>query len=539
MPWRGAEYEGEFPTLGWQVGQWIEEHCVIPDGEDAGRPYLLTDEMWKFLAHHYRLRLDAREATWQTAWAYTRSMLVRPQKWGKSPFVAAMISAEAVAPVLFSGWDAAGEPVARPWPTAIIQVTASTEDQTDNVYKALRPMIDLGPLADVIPDTGETRINLQGGGWIEPVTSKALSRLGARVTFVPQDEPGTWPGGSSLQKMADTQYRGLAGTGGRAALITNGWDLAENSVAQQLAESLDPNVYVDHVKAPEHLKYTVKADRQRIHRIVYGDSAIKLDKDGRRLSGWVNLERIELEAAPMVKRDPSQAERFFGNRTPTGSGAWMPDGVWDARAELRAIAPGTRVCLGFDGSDANDWTGIRLETEDFFQFTPTDGLDRPCVWNPLDKERCPEGRVPRLEVMAAFDHIFATYKVVRAYLDPPLWQTEVNVLQGKFGDRVAIEWPTYRIKPMHAALERFRDDVVNDTSRFSHDGDPETSMHVRNAIRRARSGETYIIGKPSDHQKIDLAMSSTLAHEAVSDAIAAGDFDKTPAVSISRTFFGF
>lgn len=536
MPWRGSEYEGEFPTLGWQVGSWIEEHCVIPDGEDAGRPYLLTDEMWRFLAHHYRLRPEAREATWQTAWQYTRSMLVRPQKWGKSPFVAAMIAAEAVAPVVFAGWDAVGEPVARPWPTAIIQVTASTEDQTDNVYKALRPMIDMGPLADLIPDTGETRINLSGGGWIEPVTSKALSRLGARVTFVPQDEPGTWPGGSSLQKMADTQYRGLAGTGGRAALITNGWDLAENSVAQQLAESNDEHVFIDHTKAPEHLKYTVKADRQRIHRIVYGDSAIKLDHAGNRVSGWVNLDRIELEAAPMVKRDPNQAERFFGNRTPTGSGAWMPDGAWDRRLSARTRPSGGPVCLGFDGSDANDWTGIRLETKDFHQFTPLDALGRLCIWNP---STFPERRIPRLEVMAAFEHIFRTYNVVRAYLDPPLWQTEVNLLQGKYGDRVVIEWPTYRIKPMHAALERFRTDVVNDDSDFTHDADADTELHIRNAIVRARAGETYIIGKPADHQKIDLAMSSTLAHEAVSDAIAGGDFDKNATVAISRTFYGF
>jgi hypothetical protein len=60
MPWREPEYPGEFPTLGWLVGEWIETHCVIPDREHGGEPYKLTDEMWVFLAHHYRLRLDAR-----------------------------------------------------------------------------------------------------------------------------------------------------------------------------------------------------------------------------------------------------------------------------------------------------------------------------------------------------------------------------------------------------------------------------------------------------------------------------------------------
>ena len=173
MPWRGPEYEGEFPSLGWAVAEWIEAHCVVPDREDAGAPFLLSDEQLTFLVHHYRLKPDATQARWQTAWKHTRSLLVKPQKWGKAPITSAMICAEAVGDVLFAGWDANGEPVARPWPTPIIQVTAYSEDQTDNIWKVLLPMIQTGPLADVIPDTGETRINLPGQGWVEPVTSKA------------------------------------------------------------------------------------------------------------------------------------------------------------------------------------------------------------------------------------------------------------------------------------------------------------------------------------------------------------------------------
>ncbi len=533
MPWRGPEYEGEFPSLGWSIGEWIEEHCVIPDGDLAGQPYMLTDEMWTFLVKHYRLHEGAREHSWQTAWHYTKSMLVRPQKWGKSPFVAAMICAEAVGDVIFAGWDANGEPVARPWPTAIIQVTASTEDQTDNVYKALRPMIDTGPLTDLIPDTGETRINLPGAGWIEPVTSKALSRLGARVTFVPQDEPGTWPGGSQLEKMADTQYRGLAGTGGRPVLITNGWDLAENSVAQQLAESNEPDVLVDHTKAPEHLSYTNKVDRQKIHRIVYGDSALKLDRGGNRVTGWVNLDRIEAEASKLVKKDPNQAARFFGNIPSMGSGSWLQPGQYSDRVVVRERPKSGPVCLGFDGSDVDDWSAIRLSTFDFHKFTPVDHLGRRTIWNPA----LTGGKIPRLEVMAAFEYVFQTYDVVRAYLDPPLWASEVNFLQGKYGDRVVFEWPTYRIKPMHAALERLKTDIINPTSGLSFDADPDADIHYRNAVMRARAGQTYILGKPADNQKIDIVMSDALAHEAVNDAIAANDLGRRKTSQISTTFY--
>lgn len=327
MPWRGPEEPGEVPTLGYQCGEWIEANCVVPDGDLLGAPYKLTDEMWLFLAHHYRIRDGAAGDRPGSAFHHRRSQLVRPQKWGKSPYSAALVCAEALGPVLFDGWDAAGEPVGRPWPTPLIQITAASEDQTDNVYRALVPMIEYGPLADVIPDTGETRINLPGGGRIDPVTSQARSRLGQRVTFVVQDETGTWTKANGGQLLADTQRRGLAGMGGRAIETTNAWDPAQNSVAQQTHDSSSLDVYRDHSLAPADLSYKNKAERHKIHKIVYGDS------------WWVDLARIDAEAAELVERDPQQAERFFGNRIVQGVGAWLPEGLWESSERLRLAVP--------------------------------------------------------------------------------------------------------------------------------------------------------------------------------------------------------
>ncbi len=45
MRWRGARFEGEFPTLGIAVGNWVQRNCVIPDGVHQGEPFLLTEEM--------------------------------------------------------------------------------------------------------------------------------------------------------------------------------------------------------------------------------------------------------------------------------------------------------------------------------------------------------------------------------------------------------------------------------------------------------------------------------------------------------------
>lgn len=317
MPWRGAEEPGEVPTLGYQVGEWIEAHCVVPDGEIGGEPYTLTDEMWTFLAHHYRLNEKAREGQLATAFHYRRSILVRPQKWGKGPLTAAIICAEAIGPTVFAGWDANGEPVAKPRPTPRIQIAATTDDQTANVYGHLVPMIQRGPLADLIPDAGLTRVLLPGGGIVEPVTSKATSRLGAPISFAVMDETGLWTAANKGHDLAKTLRRGLAGMGGRSIETTNAWNPAELSSAQMAFESKVPDIYRDYRRPPASLSYANKAERRKIHRAAYGDS------------WWVDLDGIEAEAAEILESDPANAERFFGNRVVAGSSSWLPRGLWE------------------------------------------------------------------------------------------------------------------------------------------------------------------------------------------------------------------
>lgn len=511
MPWRGPEYPGEFPSLGWLIGEWIEEHCVIPDNDHIGEPYLLTDEMWTFLVWHYRLKPDADQERWQSAWAFRRSQLVRPQKWGKGPLSAAMICAEAVGPVRFAGWSADGEPVGREWATPWIQVTATSEDQTDNVYRALRPMIDEGPLADFIPDTGDTRINVGRNGLIEPVTSSGRARLGQRITFSVQDETHCWLEANGGWRLAETQRRNLSGTGGRALETTNAWDPSEQSVAQRTAESRARDVYRDH-RVPPRPSLNNKQERRKALRISYGDSM------GR--GKWVDMDRIDGEAVEIAEKDPGQAIRFYWNIPDAGQGAWLDGEKWDARKAKapRVVGPGTAVVGALDGSDVDDWTAIRLETEDGYQFTPTYGPDRkPCVWDPAEHG----GQVPRLEVRAAFHEIMATFRVVRFYIDPPYWETEADEFAAEFGEKRVVRFETYRPVQMHAACERLVTDVVKAESGFTHDGCDITKLHVRNARKSARPSGRYVLKKASPSQKIDCAVTAVICHEAAGDVTAA------------------
>lgn len=179
---------------------------------------------------------------------------------------------------------------------------------------------------------------------------------------------------------------------------------------------------------------------------------------------------------------------------------------------------GTQICLGFDGSDSDDWTVIQAETRDGFSFTPMYGPDaRPTIWNPAEWN----GQIPRHEVKAAVDELLTRYRIRLAYCDPPDWRTEIwewDQMAG--GTGVFMEWATYRAQPMFAATKRFETDLAQ--LRIRHDGCPLATLAVRNAKKVARPNQRYMLGKPTQHQKIDPAMGRILAHEACADAFSAG-----------------
>lgn len=562
-----AEFVVDFPTLGDLGDAWITRHCRVPDGFTRGRAFEMAD--WQFWCHanRYRIRPDAyfvppelvgpdNPPVLNQAFFYQQTLVVAPQKTGKGPFSASQVAFEAAGPSVFAGWAEGGEvyscaengcpcgwedapdafvyekgdAMGMRHPSPLIQITANSAEQADNIYKPLRAMINLGPLRHLLA-VREGFIRILGLSdqddldRIDVVTSSARSRLGNPISDAEQDEAGLYTKSNKMVDVADTQARGAAGMGGRTHLTTNAWDPSENSYAQMIFEAQEPDVFIfyrDPDKAlrgddGKPLDYKKVADRRRIHEYAYEGS------------WWVNLDSIEALARKLMKRDPEQAERFFGNRLVAGHGKWLEDGQWEAKAVPgRTLPKRAPVTGGFDGSNNDDYTGIRLELlPDLFQFTPTYGPDeRKTLWNPADWG----GQIPRGEVMVAWREIAKRFDMVRVYLDPFLYDSEIDSLAAEFGDDVFVKWATNRPVPMHAALERLKVDLDNDDSDFTHDGDEEVRTHMRNArirpttVDKTSGVKRYVIGKPfgEDHRKIDYAMSSVLAHEAAMDALASG-----------------
>lgn len=546
-----SEFLVDFPTLGDLADGWITKHCRVPDGFTRGKPLAMSDWQFWCTANRYRIRPDAvfvhpddvgpdDPPVLNQAFVYRQTLVVAPQKTGKGPWSAAQVAFEACGPSVFAGWAVegdvyrctdhgcpcgweyaylAGEPKGMRHPSPLIQITATSEDQADNIYRPLRAMIKLGPLRELLAvREGFIRIlGLSGDDdldRIDVVTASANSRLGNPISDAEQDEVGLYTKQNRMINVAETQRRGAAGMGGRTHATTNAWDPAANSYAQQVFESGSDDIFVfyrnpDDVLRGSNgkpLRYSVKADRQKIHEYVYAGS------------WWVNLDSIEAEAAELMKTDPAQAERFFGNRLVQGSGAFIPDGLWLERTADRE--PTNRIVLGFDGSTSGDWTAIRAEDETGLRFTPTYVVgdeERPTVWDP---KRWPGGKIPRAEVRAAVEQIFARYDVARMYCDPKDWRTEIDEWATARGDDVVVEWPTYKIDRMWQALNRYITDLSEGAT--VHTEDKTAATHAANAIMLAKPGDKYILGKPADHQKIDVLMTDVLAHEAAADQRAEG-----------------
>lgn len=543
-------YVVDFPTL-WVVPAWVERHCIIPDGFRKGRPFRMYDWQLWCTANHYRVKPAAQQEPEflagdpdaipirSAAFHNRRSQVIAPQKTGKGPWSATIVCAEAVGPALFYDWardgDAfvcadhgcgcgweydyrPGEAMGHPWPTPLIQLLATSEDQVDNVYRPLQAMCRGERLKDRMK-VREGFIRIVGGDGdpdmnrIDVVTSSAQSRLGNPINFCLQDETQLYNATNKLIKVAETMRRGAAAMGGRSMETTNCYDPSEQSVAQRTHESRREDIFKFYEPPPAGFKYQVKAERARIHAYNYSGSP-HADRHG-----------IEAEAAELLEKDPGQAERFFGNRIVAGLGTWLDvDNKWEPLADRgRRVRLGSAIVAALDGSDVDDWTGIRAQTRDGHQFTPRYGPDRqPMIWDPAEFG----GQVPRLEVRAAFHELMTTYDVVRVYIDPPYWETETDDWAEEFGEKRVIRFETYRPVQMHAACERFLTDVSKVDTSFSHDGCPITKLHLGNARKAARPSNRYVLAKASPGQKIDLGVTSVICNEAANDVTNANLWPK-------------
>lgn len=465
MPWRGPEVKGEFPTLGYLAAEWIEATLPIADGPLAGQPLRLYDEQLRHLLWRYRLDAAATEADGNDAFQFGGSMIVRGQKWGKDPLLAAINLFHAYGPCDFAGWDAAGEPVGRPVPTPWVAIAATNDQQTDNTWLPLLEMVKGSDLANIAGnEVHDTFIKHPCGNPIEVLTTTAWGRLGGRFTHVSLTESGVLVGDGPRGGVtfARTLKRNVGGMNGMWTSATNTWDPTEGSDAQLTYEAKDPHVYVDARLARKHVDIEDDVSLREEIVYVYGDSA-------KTNGGHVSEQRIMRDCRnPMMGE--SEVRRFYLSEVIAGEKDAVDPARWDALARTDdPIQAGDVVTVGFDGSRSRDATVLwvcRVRDARLF---------RGRIWVPEDY---PDHRVPRPEVDQAVDDLFSAYDVRYMFADPYRWQDYLDVWSARFPNRI-VEFPTNVERRMDLAVERFQ--TAMKTGELTHDGDQTLTDHARNA----------------------------------------------------------
>jgi hypothetical protein len=502
------------------VLDWMSEVLAAPDRVEY-EPFMPTSDQARFVLRLYELDpVTGRRKR-------RRAVYSRPKGTGKSPFLGAILLAECMADVVPDGWDAYGQPVARPWSdlrTPWGQVLAVSEDQTRNAFMPMLEMLRTGPACDLYPglEPLEGFINLPRGR-VEPVTASAASREGNRPIACVFDQTESWTPSNGGVRLAAVARRNLGKTNGLSIEAPNAYVPGMSSVAQASAEyanliergkAKDDGLLYDHREAPPE---TDLGDRESLLRglaIAYGDAAAVN-------GGWVDLDRIVAEIwSPDTTVE--SARQFYLNQVTHASDSWLSSPEW-GRCALpnERLGDADMVCLGFDGSVRDDATAL-------VACRVRDGhLELLDIWEPRDFAG--DRRVDTVAVDAAVGAAFARFRVVGFYADPPLWQSYVDAWAARYGGRLLVrqtaarplEWWTNRPVAAVAMLERFHSAVLG--GEMSHSEDPTLTAHVLNARRRlGRAGQVIAKEHPKSSRKIDAAMAAALAFECRSDAVAQG-----------------
>lgn len=526
MSWK-PRHPDDFPSLGWGVLEWWADH--LPSPRDPAAEFILTDSQAREVLEWFRID----PATGR--YIYRRGYSRRSKGRGKSPIEAAKAIAEFAGPVRFAGWDANGQPVGRAWgregdPLPLVQVCAVSEDQTANTWGALFYFLtDTNDdkrtcAADLLGiDAGLTRCFLRNrpGAKLEYVTASAGSREGAPLTYAVLDETHLWTPRNGGVKLAKTQRNNAAKMNARTFETTNAFVPGEGSVAEasyRAVEKGTPGIYADDVEAPRVID-GVAVDENAPDPVIRKALEVAYGSD----TWWIDLDRQVLE-----KHDPDTKWedfcRFKLNWNVRGGGSAVDAKQWGKLAQPREVADGERIGVGFDGSISDDTTGLIGCTKDGYLW----------VLEAWERARFEDGkpdknwRVPRLEVGAEVRDTFDRFDVGRMLGDPPKWATELDSWADEFRiegatveerERVLV-FDTNQRARFCKAVDRFLTAVREGS--ITHSGDDRLTAHVlaatlekvRTTADEADQRTMYVIVKPEDGRKIDLAVAAVLAYEA-------------------------
>lgn len=490
-------------TLGWEAVQWIGDCLVQPNGPRAGQNVTLVESQVRFLLHFYAVDDGGR-------WLYNRAVRRLAKGSGKSPFAAMIALFELLGPARLERFDpdAPGGVVGMPVSMPLVQVAATSEQQTANTMRMIRAMshrrTKLAKRYGLEP--GKTYIETPDGGKLQQITSSASAAEGAELTFAVADETEHWTPGRGGPDLAETLDQNLAKTGSRLMETCNAWvpgigstaETSFNAWAKQqegLTRGRQQVLYDARMAPPD----TDLSDEDSL------TSALKFVYEG---LPWVDIEpikeRIWSPAYPV-----SRSRRFFLNQPNAEEDAWITLQEWSALADPdRHVLEGEEIVLFFDGSKSRDATAlIGCRMSDGHVFTLG-------VWQPVAGRNVDVDAVDSAVIRA-----FEQFKVVAFFADVREWESYTKMTwPDRFKDRLILWAVPHGKEPQpiawdmrsHSyefaeAAEMCLDEIQS--HEFTHDGNWDVSRHIGNARRREYKGRISIRKEsPDSPNKIDAAV---------------------------------
>lgn len=476
----GRTYWSEGP----RVARFIEAFCVFTNARWQRQPFVLLPWQRRLIYELFEVVYVEEMRMWLRK--YRRALIGLPRKAGKTELLAAILA--------YLAWFD-GEPSAEGY------VAASSEDQADRCFDALRRMCDLGPLGQLInvpvgQRTSQPKLVAKSDpySYVQRLTSSGKQKHGLNPHVVGLDELHAWGAGEATELWDALS----TGSGARLqpmqlAITTAGTDL-DNSRCGDLyrlgrrietGEAEENGFFFRWWQAPDGCDYR-DPEMWRIASPSYGHTVTE------------GFYRQELDAVPEATFRRLYLNQWVEDLTT----AWLPPGVWDeCYTDELLIVPNYPTYIGVDLSKQHDPTAVvwgqmhegRLHV-------------RAKVWEaPLlaNGKPDPSWEVPMMEVKDFIRQLARDYQLQGEVVYDPF---ESRLMQQELAaeDIPGIDmWQSG--SRVYGATSALYELII--TGRLKHDGDPTLARHVANAVtkRGNASEEGYRLAHPPNGRPMDAA----------------------------------
>ena len=512
-------------TLGWELAAWASTYLANPN--DPEQPWEFTMEQLRFLLWWYAV--DHRGK-----FVYRRGVLQRIKGAGKDPLAAVLCLIELLAPCRFDSWDEFGQPVGKPVTSPLVQVSATTQEQSMNTGDMFPLLLTKKCISQYNVRTGVELVRARGGrAKLQMVTSSPRAIEGKRTTFSIINESHLWVASNSGPEMYRAISRNLAKIpDARFLAITNAYRPGEGSVAELMR--------MDYEKAgiggrSKSMMYdSIEADPRAP---IVGPLVPFVVEKVRGDAVWLDLEAIQDEMAT-ESIDLATSRRYWLNQIVASDDRIYGPEDWDHLGNLDiTLRRGEAITLGFDGGRTDDATAlVAIRLKDMRVFTLA-------VWEPDKKRKDEKGIVDYQAVDFKVRQAFELYDVRVFYADVSGWEPWIVQWTEEFQEKLHVRASNRspigldmrgnqaRLTQMHEALiQTIRQ------GKLSHDGNQTMRQHLLNACWYTnRFGLYFKKDDPESPNKVDAYAALLLAFIGATDLKSSKQKQEQPK-SGGRTF---